>query len=116
MTTSAVIKHFHVFEQVRDRFSMREIPRTMRTLFVLAAEEAFRRRISPITLAAHQVMRAVALKSVPEFLIGGLGNMVRKLKCARCSPAAQPCSRQCVGSTIRRHALFDRPTYSGSVL
>jgi hypothetical protein len=41
MTTTAVIKHFDVFEQVRNRFAMRATPRAVYPLILL---EAFGRR------------------------------------------------------------------------
>lgn len=44
MTTTAVVKHFDVFEQVRDGFAVRAIPFAMHTLVLQAVEEAFRRR------------------------------------------------------------------------
>lgn len=41
MTTIAVTKHFDVFEQVRDGFAMRAVPRAMHALVFQAVEEAF---------------------------------------------------------------------------
>lgn len=45
MTTTAVIKHFDVFEQVRYGFAMRAISRAVQPFVLQAVEEAFRRRI-----------------------------------------------------------------------
>lgn len=112
MTTRAVIKNFNVFERVRNGLSMRAIARALHPLVLLAAEEAFRRRIFPATRAAHRATHAGGFQFAPEFMTGGLAAMVQKSMHDRRGPAGEPCPRQCVGRTICQHVRLDRPTYA----
>lgn len=73
MTATAVIKHFYVFEQVRDGFAVRAIPRAMDALVLQAVEEAFRRRVIPATaFAAHRAAHAVRVQFALEVVAGVL--------------------------------------------
>ena len=73
MTTTAVIKHFNVFEQVRHGFAMRAIPRAVNPLVLQAVEEAFRRRIVPtISFAAHRAAHPVRGQLALEVVAGVL--------------------------------------------
>src|ERR1700742_2882082 len=74
MTTTAVIKHFDVFKQVRDGFAMRAIPRAVHPLVLQAIEEAFGRRVIPATaFAAHRAAHAVRAQLALEFVARILG-------------------------------------------
>src|ERR1700754_227725 len=112
MTTTAVIKHFDVFKQVRDGFAMRAIPRAVHPLVLQAIEEAFRRRVIPATaFAAHRAAHAVRAQLALEFVARILTASVRVMQHTRRGPATEPCHRQRVGYEVRRHARLDGPAH-----
>lgn len=78
MTTTAVIKHFNVFEQVRHGFAMRAVLRAVYPLVLQAVEEAFRRRVIPaISFAAHRAAHPVGGQLALEFMARVLGGFNR---------------------------------------
>lgn len=108
MTTTAVIKHFDVFEQVRDGFAMRAIPRAVNPLVLQAVEEAFRRRVVPtISFAAHRAAHPVRGQLALEVVAGVLTASIRMMQRAGRGPAAEPRHRQRIGHKLRRHARLD---------
>ena len=68
MTTTAVIKHFNVLEQVRNSFAVRAIPRAVYPLVLQAVEEAFRRRVPAIAFATHRAAHPVRGQRALEFM------------------------------------------------
>lgn len=78
MATTAVIKHFNLFEQVRHGFATRAIPRAVNPFVLQAVKETFRRRVVPAAaLAAHRTAHAVRTQLALEFMACVLGGFNR---------------------------------------
>lgn len=74
MTTTPVVKHLDVIEQIGARFIVRGVTRAVYAFVLQAVEEAFRRRVVPaVTLAAHRAGHAELDQLVLEHVAGVLG-------------------------------------------
>lgn len=80
MTTTAVVKHFDIFEQIGLRVLMRPVARGVNPFVLQAVEEAFRRGIVPtISLATHRAAHAVDVANNPEYA-GRLSKLIEGVK------------------------------------
>ncbi len=74
MATTAVVKHFDVFEQIGLRVLMRSIARGVNPFVLQAVEEVFRRGIVPtISLAVHRAAHAIGGQFALELVTRVLG-------------------------------------------
>ena len=86
MTTTAVVKHFNVFAQVRNGFAMRAIPRAGYPLVLQAVEEVLRGRVVPAIpfaahRAAHRLEGQLALESVAGIYSDEMESVGRFVEC-----------------------------------
>src|ERR1044072_3623044 len=104
MTTTAVVKHFDVLEQIRNGLLTRAINLVVDALIVQRVEEALRGRVVPaIALATHRAHYAIVVKLALKRLTGILAAAIGVMNQPRLRTPSQPRHTQRVDDDVGAH-------------